>query len=147
MKLRSRDVVVRGAVGGPGGDWWPSTRPGRARPSSTTCPLSALKSAKQAGGDHALALDDRARTRPTLQGLTDKFNSSQSDVKVNLVNQIDYEETFQKYKAGLGSGDLPDIVQLQETDQQQMIDTQTRRCRRACARRPTSTASPTSCPG
>jgi sn-glycerol 3-phosphate transport system substrate-binding protein len=61
----------------------------------------------------------------TLQQLTDRFNSSQSDVKVNLVNQIDYVQTFNKYKAGLSSGDLPDIVQLQETDQQQMIDTQT----------------------
>ena len=46
-------------------------------------------------------------------------------MKVNLVNQIDYQQTFTKYKAGLSSGDLPDIVQLQETEQQQMIDTQT----------------------
>ena len=61
----------------------------------------------------------------TLQKLTDQFNSSQSDVKVNLVNQIDYVQTFTKYKAGLSSGDLPDIVQLQETEQQQMIDTGT----------------------
>ena len=60
----------------------------------------------------------------TLQKLTDEFNSSQSDVKVKLVNQIDYEDTFTKYKAGLSTGDLPDLVQLQETDQQQMIDTQ-----------------------
>ena len=35
------------------------------------------------------------------QQLTDEFNSSQSDVKVNLVNQIDYAQTFTKYKAGL----------------------------------------------
>jgi sn-glycerol 3-phosphate transport system substrate-binding protein len=61
----------------------------------------------------------------TLQKLTDTFNASQTDVKVNLVNQIDYVQTFTKYKAGLASGDLPDIVQLQETEQQQMIDTQT----------------------
>ena len=61
----------------------------------------------------------------TLTKLTDEFNSSQKDVKVNLVNQIDYQQTFQKYKAGLSSGDLPDVVQLQETEQQQMIDTQT----------------------
>ena len=60
-----------------------------------------------------------------LQKLTDQFNSSQSDVKVNLVNQIDYVQTFTKYKAGLSTGDLPDIVQLQETEQQQMIDTGT----------------------
>ncbi len=36
-----------------------------------------------------------------LQKLTDQFNSSQSDVKVTLVNQIDYVQTFTKYKAGL----------------------------------------------
>ena len=60
-----------------------------------------------------------------LQSLTDSFNSSQNDVKVTLVNQIDWEATFQKYKSGLGTGDLPDVVQLQESDQQQMIDTQT----------------------
>ena len=46
-------------------------------------------------------------------------------MKVNLVNQIDYVQTFTKYKAGLSSGDLPDVVQLQETEQQQMIDTGT----------------------
>ena len=65
------------------------------------------------------------RLGETLQKLTDEFNASQTDVKVNLVNQIDYAQTFTKYKAGLASGDLPDIVQLQETEQQQMIDTQT----------------------
>ena len=61
----------------------------------------------------------------TLQTLTDTFNSSQSDVKVKLVSQVDYEDTFTKYKAGLSSGDLPDLVQLQSDDQQQMVDTQT----------------------
>ncbi len=61
----------------------------------------------------------------TLQKLTDEFNASQSAVKVKLVDQISYAQTFTKYKAGLSSGDLPDIVQLQETEQQQMIDTQT----------------------
>jgi len=61
----------------------------------------------------------------TLQKLVGDFNSSQGDVKVDLVNQIDYVQTFNKYKAGLGTGDLPDIVQLQESEQRQMIDTQT----------------------
>ena len=59
---------------------------------------------------------------------------SQSDVKVNLVNQIEYAQTFTKYKAGLGTGDLPDIVQLQETEQQQMIDTRTVLPASACAK-------------
>jgi sn-glycerol 3-phosphate transport system substrate-binding protein len=70
----------------------------------------------------------------TLQKLVDQFNSSQTDVRVTLVNQVDYDATFAKYKAGLSSGDLPDIVQLQETDQQQVIDTGTVLPAGACAK-------------
>ena len=91
---------------------------------STTCPLTALKKASKPVEItmwHWMPRENEV----TLQKLTDAFNASQSDVKVKLVNQIDWEATFQKYKAGLSTGDLPDIVQLQETDQQQMIDTQT----------------------
>ncbi len=99
--------------------------PGAGAANSTKCPLSALKSAKGKPVEitmwHSMARANEA----TLQKLVDQFNSSQSDVKVNLVNQIDYVQTFNKYKAGLSTGDLPDIVQLQESDQQQMIDTQT----------------------
>jgi sn-glycerol 3-phosphate transport system substrate-binding protein len=92
---------------------------------STTCPLDALKSAKGKPVEITMWHSMPRANGETLQKLTDAFNSSQTDVKVNLVNQIDYAQTFNKYKAGLSSGDLPDIVQLQETDQQQMIDTQT----------------------
>ena len=84
---------------------------------STTCPLSAAKKASKPVEItmwHWMPRENEA----TLQKLTDAFNSSQSDVKVKLVNQIDWEATFQKYKAGLSTGDLPDIVQLQESDQQ-----------------------------
>ncbi|MDT7579415.1 MAG: sn-glycerol 3-phosphate transport system substrate-binding protein, partial [Pseudonocardiales bacterium] len=105
--LVSVDVPVAGAV------------------TSTKCPVGALKSAKgkpvQITMWHWMARDNETE----LQKLTDQFNSSQSDVKVNLVNQIDWEATLQKYKSGLGTGDLPDVVQLQETDQQQMVDTGT----------------------
>lgn len=91
---------------------------------STSCPLASLKKAK---GPVEITLwhSMNRANGDTLQALTDDFNSSQSQVKVNLVNQIDYVQTFTKYKAGLASGDLPDIVQLQETEQQQMIDTGT----------------------
>src|SRR5260221_7380310 len=90
----------------------------------TYCPLSAQKSASKQVEITMWHWMPRAN-ETALQGLVDSFNSSQSDVKVNLVNQIDWEATLQKYKAGLGTGDLPDVVQLQETDQQQIIDTQT----------------------
>lgn len=99
-----------------------STAAGAA--TSTSCPLSALN--KASGTVELTFWHSMTRANEqTLQGLTDAFNSSQSKVKVNLVNQIDYVQTFTKYKAGLASGDLPDIVQLQETDQGQMIDTGT----------------------
>jgi sn-glycerol 3-phosphate transport system substrate-binding protein len=97
---------------------------GPAAAATSTCPLNALKSATkpvQITVWHSMTRENET----TLQKLTDAFNSSQSDVKVSLVNQIDYVQTFTKYKSGLSSGDLPDIVQLQETDQQQMIDTRT----------------------
>jgi sn-glycerol 3-phosphate transport system substrate-binding protein len=91
---------------------------------STSCPLNALKTASKPVEITLWHWMPRAN-ETALQGLVDSFNSSQTDVKVSLVNQIDWEATFQKYKSGLGTGDLPDIVQLQESDQQQMIDTQT----------------------
>jgi sn-glycerol 3-phosphate transport system substrate-binding protein len=87
------------------------------------CPLNALKSATKPVEItfwHALT---RANEE-VLQSLTDKFNSSQSEVKVKLVNQIGYKENLEKYKAGLGGGDLPDVIQVEDTATQQMIDTQ-----------------------
>ena len=88
-----------------------------------TCPLAALKKASKPVEItmwHSMPRENET----TLQTLTDTFNSSQSDVHVKLVNQVSYDDTFTKYKAGLSSGELPDLVQLQETEQQQMIDTQ-----------------------
>jgi sn-glycerol 3-phosphate transport system substrate-binding protein len=101
-----------------------ASSPAATAANSTTCPLNALKQAStpvQITMWHWMARENET----TLQKLTDEFNASQSDVRVTLVNQIDWEATLQKYKSGLGTGDLPDVVQLQETDQRQMIDTQT----------------------
>jgi sn-glycerol 3-phosphate transport system substrate-binding protein len=92
---------------------------------STKCPLAALKSAQDKPVQITMWHSMPRANGDVLQQLTDAFNASQSDVKVNLINQIDYVQTFTKYKAGLASGDLPDIVQLQDSDQQQMIDTGT----------------------
>jgi sn-glycerol 3-phosphate transport system substrate-binding protein len=102
-----------------------ATAPAAVAANSTKCPLAALKSAKSKPVQITMWHSMTRANEDTLKSLTDKFNSSQSDVKVNLVNQIDYPTTLQKYKQGLGTGNLPDIVQLQETDQQQMVDTGT----------------------
>jgi sn-glycerol 3-phosphate transport system substrate-binding protein len=97
------------------------------------CPVSALKKAK---GPVAITMwhSMPRANEETLQKLTDQFNSAQSAVKVTLVNQVTYDDTFAKYKAGLSSGDLPDVVQLQGSDQQQMIDTRTAVPVSACAK-------------
>jgi sn-glycerol 3-phosphate transport system substrate-binding protein len=86
-----------------------------------SCPISALQKAKrpvQITFWHGL---NRANEQ-ALQSLTDQFNSSQSQVHVSLVNQTSYDDTFNKYAAGLASGDLPDLVQIEDTRLQEMID-------------------------
>jgi sn-glycerol 3-phosphate transport system substrate-binding protein len=60
----------------------------------------------------------------TLTNLTNDFNSSQSDVHVNLVNQNSYTDTLTAYTAALSGGTLPDVVQMQTTALQFMIDSQ-----------------------
>ena len=59
-----------------------------------------------------------------LQGLTTAFNSSQSKVHVTLVTQSGYDDTWQKYLAGLTNGQLPAAVQLEDQRTQAAIDTQ-----------------------
>jgi sn-glycerol 3-phosphate transport system substrate-binding protein len=61
----------------------------------------------------------------TLQKLAKQFNSSQSDVKVSLVNQSSYTDTMTAYTAAAGSNSLPDLVQIENIDLQIMIDSQT----------------------
>ena len=57
-----------------------------------------------------------------LNAATDRFNRSQGDVHVTLVQQPDYPDLFTKYKAGLTSGDLPDLAQFEETTVAQLVD-------------------------
>src|SRR6202046_1564035 len=59
----------------------------------------------------------------TLAAITSAFNSSQTKVHVTLVNQSSYDDTWQKYEAGLSSGQLPDAVQLEDQRTQAAIDT------------------------
>jgi sn-glycerol 3-phosphate transport system substrate-binding protein len=88
------------------------------------CPIGAAKQAKgkpvQLTFWHAMQ-DQR---EVVLQQLTDEFNASQKDVKVNLVNQVSYEAMFDKYRAALGGGALPDLAQFEDTSLQSAIDSQ-----------------------
>ena len=53
-----------------------------------------------------------------------QFNNAQRKVHVSLVQQPDYPSEFVKYKAGLSSGDLPDLAQFEDTTVQQLVDSQ-----------------------
>jgi sn-glycerol 3-phosphate transport system substrate-binding protein len=60
----------------------------------------------------------------TLTTMTNQFNASQSDVKVNLVNQSSYTDTLTAYTTALSGGTLPDVVQMETADLQLLIDSQ-----------------------
>ncbi len=57
-----------------------------------------------------------------LQHITTEFNTSQSDVFVTLQDQGGADETLTKYKNVAGTSDAPDLLQLNETSLQTMID-------------------------
>src|SRR5262245_53768337 len=63
-----------------------------------------------------------AANNDALQRLVAKFEAANPNIQVKLVNQTSYDDTFTKYRAGLTSGDLPDLVQLKDTELQGMID-------------------------
>jgi sn-glycerol 3-phosphate transport system substrate-binding protein len=91
---------------------------------SVKCPVKALAKAKSKPVEIVMWHSMNRANEETLQRLTDQFNSSQSDVRVRLLNTTSYDDTFTKYRAGLSSGELPDIVQLKDTELQGMIDSQ-----------------------
>jgi sn-glycerol 3-phosphate transport system substrate-binding protein len=96
-----------------------------AQSSGGKCPVNALKNAKSKPVEITYWQGglQRANEEEILR-LTDRFNSSQNDVRVTVVNQTTYADTLNKFRAGLSSGDLPDLVQIEDTGLQQMIDTQ-----------------------
>jgi sn-glycerol 3-phosphate transport system substrate-binding protein len=91
---------------------------------SPKCPVGAAKKASDKPVQITLWHAVTAENETTLQKLTDQFNASQKNVKVKLVNQVSYESLFEKYKAGLGGGDLPDLALLGDTSLQSAIDSQ-----------------------
>ncbi len=91
---------------------------------SAKCPVNALKNAKNKPVEITYWQGGFQRANEeALQRLVDKFNSSQNDVHVSVVNQSTYVDTLNKFRAGLSSGDLPDLVNIADTGLQQMIDT------------------------
>ncbi len=96
--------------------------PAGASNSLPGCNLSAL--AKHKGAVNITFWESASSANLTvLQGIASAFNSSQSKVHVTLVTQSGYDDTWQKYTAGLSNGQLPDVVQLEDERTQEAIDT------------------------
>jgi ABC-type glycerol-3-phosphate transport system substrate-binding protein len=80
--------------------------------SSGPAQLGALKSAVQVTFWHALT----GNLQVQLTALTDQFNSSQSNVHVNLVAKGAYTDLNKAVLTGLAAGSPPDLAQCIETD-------------------------------
>ena len=74
--------------------------------------LGALKSTVQVTFWHALT----GNLQTALQQLTDQFNSSQSNVHVNLVGKGAYTDLNKANLTALAAGNPPDLTQCIETD-------------------------------
>jgi sn-glycerol 3-phosphate transport system substrate-binding protein len=88
------------------------------------CPLAALDKATQPVQITFWHAMTRAN-ETALEQLTDSYNASQKKVHVKLVNNSSYDDQQDKYRAGLRTGDLPDVVQHQDIYLQQLVDTKT----------------------
>jgi sn-glycerol 3-phosphate transport system substrate-binding protein len=100
-----------------------ATAPAAGAASLPSCNLKALSQHK---GVVSITFWNSASSAnaAVLQSITSAFNSSQSKVHVTLVTQAGYDDTWQKYLAGLTNGQLPDAVQLEDQRTQAAIDTQ-----------------------
>ncbi len=90
---------------------------------SDQCPLDALESAEgpvEITYWHAMT---RANEE-TLTTLTDEFNASQDKVAVTLVNQNGYTENFTAFETAFNTNDSPDLIQLEDTSLQKVVDAQ-----------------------
>ncbi|MGE0794728.1 MAG: ABC transporter substrate-binding protein [Acidimicrobiia bacterium] len=68
----------------------------------------------------------------TLVALTNAYNASQSKVKVELAYQGTYDEGADKYLTSLRGGDPPELVMIEDTRTQLMIDSKSAIPAQAC---------------
>ncbi len=124
--MRSIAVVVGlvtalaacGGSGGSGGNHAGGSNGGSSLPE---CPLPALGRAKKPVDItywHAMTRANETE----LKKLTSDFNAQQHDVHVSLSAAASYPDNFTRFKAGLSTGALPDLIQDEDSTTQAMID-------------------------
>lgn len=126
-------VWIAAACGGGSGEST-STTTGNGTPPAVDpaeCGLEELAAAEQPV--EITFWHTMARTnKDWLEAVVEDFNATQSTVHVKLIDIPSYPEALTKYRAGLSSGDLPDLVQLEETAVQVMLDSQSTVPLQAC---------------
>jgi sn-glycerol 3-phosphate transport system substrate-binding protein len=95
---------------------------GSAAPSSATAATSATPAATGETIEISMWHDNVAATLDAIEGLVNRYNSSQSEVKVKLAFQGTDAEEMAKLVTSLNGGDLPNIVQESEPFTQRLID-------------------------
>jgi len=88
---------------------------------ASDCPLGALTSAKKPVEITYWHAMPRANEQE-LKKLTDRFNAQQKDVHVTLSAAATYPDNYTRFKAGLATGALPDLVQSEDATTQAMVD-------------------------
>ncbi|HLN15750.1 MAG TPA: ABC transporter substrate-binding protein [Acidimicrobiales bacterium] len=96
-----------------------------------SCPLGTL--AKSKGPVTITFWNSAVRANlTTLQNITNAFNAAQKKVKVVLVQQSSYDDTWNKYEAGLSTGQLPALAMLEDVRTQEAVDTRSFLPMQAC---------------
>lgn len=115
-------VIALAACGGGSSTSKGATGPA-GKQSLPACPLAALRSAKKPVNITYWHAMTRAN-EDELKKLTDQFNRQQHDVHVTLSAAASYTDNFTRFKAGLSTGALPDLMQGEDASTQAMIDSQ-----------------------
>lgn len=128
-------ALATAACGGKGGDEKATKGSGAstttAKSKLPACPLDALR--KASGPVEITLWHPMTRTNlDALEAMVDAFEASQSKVRVKLVNQTSYDDVLEKFRAGLSTGDLPDVAMLGETSLQVAIDSKAMLAAQSC---------------
>jgi sn-glycerol 3-phosphate transport system substrate-binding protein len=107
-------------AGGGGADAGPVTKD-----NLPDCPVDALETA-EGTIDIELWHSFVAETKLFMETLVDEYNASQDKVHVDLREQgQSYDQVLAKYVAGIPSGQIPDIVNLEDVSLREMVDSGT----------------------
>jgi sn-glycerol 3-phosphate transport system substrate-binding protein len=87
-------------------------------------PISGTPGATSSGGPVEIEIwhSEPAANQDTLKSMIDRFNASQTEVKVQAVYQGSPDDVMTKVMASTGSGQVPAIVFTMETYVQRLID-------------------------